>query len=78
MRQLKVTQQITNRDSRAVEKYLQEVSKKEMITPEEEIKLAQKRNAHKPGSKGYQEAIDALVEANLRFVVSVAKQYQHQ
>ena len=78
MRQLKVTQQITNRDSQAVEKYFQEVSKKERITPDEEIRLAQKRNAHKPGSKGYQEAVDTLVEANLRFVVSVAKQYQHQ
>jgi DNA-directed RNA polymerase sigma subunit (sigma70/sigma32) len=62
----------TNRDSQAVEKYLQEISKISMITPEEETILAQKIKM------GNQRALDKLVQANLRFVVSVAKQYQHQ
>lgn len=72
MRQLKIATQITNRDSQAVEKYLQEISKISMITPEEETTLAQKIKM------GNQRALDKLVQANLRFVVSVAKQYQHQ
>ena len=72
MRQLKIATQITNRDSQAVEKYLQEISKISMITPEEETVLAQKIKM------GDQRALDKLVQANLRFVVSVAKQYQHQ
>src|ERR1700716_654556 len=72
MRQLKIATQITNRDSQAVEKYLQEISKISMITPEEETTLAQRIKM------GDQRALDKLVQANLRFVVSVAKQYQHQ
>src|SRR5437660_9063986 len=72
MRQLKIATQITNRDSQAVEKYLQEISKISMITPEEETTLAQKIHM------GDQRALEKLVKANLRFVVSVAKQYQHQ
>lgn len=78
MRQLKISTSITNRDSQATEKYLQEIGKIEMITPEEETRLAQKRKTHSPQSKEYQDAVDKLVGANLRFVVSVAKQYQHQ
>jgi len=72
MRQLKIATQITNRDSQAVEKYLQEISKVPMITPEEETNLAiriQQKDAW---------ALEKLVKSNLRFVVSVAKQYQHQ
>src|SRR5438105_14094844 len=72
MRQLKIATQITNRDSQAVEKYLQEISKIPMITPEEATVLAQRIKM------GDQRALDTLVQANLRFVVSVAKQYQHQ
>jgi RNA polymerase primary sigma factor len=72
MRQLKIATQITNRDSQAVEKYLQEISKISMITPEEETTLAQRIKM------GDQRALDKLVQSNLRFVVSVAKQYQHQ
>lgn len=72
MRQLKIATQITNRDSQAVEKYLQEISRISMITPEEETILAQKIHS------GDQRALDKLVKSNLRFVVSVAKQYQHQ
>src|SRR4051795_4286650 len=72
MRQLKIATQITNRDSQAVEKYLQEISKIPMITPEEETTLAQRIKM------GDQRALDKLVQANLRFVVSVAKQYQGQ
>jgi len=72
MRQLKIATQITNRDSQAVEKYLQEISKISMITPEEETTLAQRIKM------GDQWALDKLVQSNLRFVVSVAKQYQHQ
>ena len=72
MRQLKIDTQITNLDSQAVEKYLQEISKISMITPEEETTLAQKIHM------GDQRALEKLVKANLRFVVSVAKQYQHQ
>jgi RNA polymerase primary sigma factor len=69
---VKIATQITNRDSQAVEKYLQEISKISMITPEEETTLAQKIHM------GDQRALEKLVKANLRFVVSVAKQYQHQ
>src|SRR5271154_5462442 len=72
MRQLKIATQITNRDSQAVEKYLQEISKIPMITPEEETVLAQRIKMSD------QRALDKLVQANLRFVVSVAKQYQNQ
>ena len=72
MRQLKIATQITNRDSVSVEKYLQEISRISMVTPEEETMLAQKIHT------GDQKALDRLVSANLRFVVSVAKQYQNQ
>jgi RNA polymerase primary sigma factor len=72
MRQLKITTQITNRESQAFEKYLQEINKIPMVAPEEETVLAQRIKM------GDQEALDKLVQANLRFVVSVAKQYQHQ
>lgn len=72
MRQLKITTQITNRDSEAVEKYLQEIGKTQMITPEQEIELAIARDNGNP------DAANELAFANLRFVVSVAKQYQYQ
>ena len=72
MRQLKIATQITNRHSEDVENYLQEISKIPMITPEEETTL------HQRIKMGDQRALDKLVQANLRFVVSVAKQYQHQ
>lgn len=72
MRQLKIQKSITNRESQALDKYLQEIGKISMITPEEELNLAQKIKA------GDQQALDKLVSANLRFVVSVAKQYQNQ
>ncbi len=72
MRQLKITKSITNRESEALEKYLQEISKEELISAEEEIELAQRIR------QGDQNALDRLVKANLRFVVSVAKQYQNQ
>jgi RNA polymerase primary sigma factor len=72
MRQLKIATQINNRDTPSVEKYLQEISKIPMVTSEEETVLAQKIKM------GDQQALDKLIQANLRFVVSVAKQYQHQ
>lgn len=72
MRQLKITKSITNRESEALEKYLQEISKEELISVEEEVELAQ-RIKH-----GDRKAIERLTRANLRFVVSVAKQYQNQ
>ena len=72
MRQIKIAKSITNRESESLEKYLQEISKVELIGPEEEVKLAQLIK------KGDQKALDRLTKANLRFVVSVAKQYQHQ
>ena len=72
MRQLRIATQIANRDSQAVEKYLQDISKIPMIIPEEETILAQKIRT------GDQVALEKLVKSNLRFVVSVAKQYQHQ
>ncbi len=72
MRQLKITKSITNRESQSLEKYLQEIGKVELISPEEEVKLAVLIK------KGDQQALDKLTRANLRFVVSVAKQYQNQ
>ena len=72
MRQLKITKSITNRESASFEKYLQEIGKEELITAQIEVELAQKIRA------GDQKALEKLVRANLRFVVSVAKQYQTQ
>ena len=72
MRQLKITKSITNRDSSSLEKYLQDVGKEEMITAEEEVELAQRIK------KGDRAALERLTKANLRFVISVAKQYQFQ
>jgi RNA polymerase primary sigma factor len=72
MRQLKITKSITNRESQSLEKYLQEIGKVELITPEEEVKLAALIK------QGDQKALERLTKANLRFVVSVAKQYQNQ
>ena len=72
MRQLKITKSITNRESQSLEKYLQEIGKVELITPEEEVRLATQIR------QGDQKALDRLTKANLRFVVSVAKQYQNQ
>jgi RNA polymerase primary sigma factor len=72
MRQLKITKSITNRESQSLEKYLQEIGKVELITPEEEVKLATLIK------QGCQKSLDRLTKANLRFVVSVAKQYQNQ
>ena len=72
MRQLKISKSITNRESQSLEKYLQEIGKVELITPEEEVKLATLIK------QGDQKALDRLTKANLRFVVSVAKQYQNQ
>jgi RNA polymerase primary sigma factor len=72
MRQLKITKSITNRESQSLEKYLQEIGKVELITPEEEVKLAIRIKL------GDQKALERLTKANLRFVVSVAKQYQNQ
>jgi RNA polymerase primary sigma factor len=72
MRQLKISKSITNRESQSLEKYLQEVNKLSLISPEEEVRLAV---LIKQGDK---KALDLLVKANLRFVVSVAKQYQYQ
>jgi len=72
MRQLKITKSISNRESQSLEKYLQEIGKVELIGPEEEVKLARKIK------QGDQLALDKLTKANLRFVVSVAKQYQNQ
>ena len=70
MRQLKITKSITNRESASLDKYLQEIGHEEMISIEEEVELAQKiRN-------GDRKALERLTKANLRFVVSVAKQYQ--
>jgi len=72
MRQLKITKSITNRESASLDKYLQEIGKEELITVEEEVELAQRIR------KGDRQALEALTRANLRFVVSVAKQYQNQ
>ena len=72
MRQLKITKSITNRESASLDKYLQEIGHEEMISVEEEVALAQRIK------EGDQEALEKLTKANLRFVVSVAKQYQNQ
>ena len=72
MRQLKITKSITNRESASLDKYLQEIGKEELVSPEEEVELAQRIQ------KGDKEALEKLTKANLRFVVSVAKQYQNQ
>nr|HMQ44489.1 sigma-70 family RNA polymerase sigma factor [Mariniflexile sp.] len=72
MRQLKITKQVTNRESKSLDKYLQDISKIQLITVDEEVELAQKIRL------GDQKALDTLTTANLRFVVSVAKQYQNQ
>jgi RNA polymerase primary sigma factor len=72
MRQLKITKQVTNRDTPSLDKYLQEIGKVELISPEDEVLLARRIKS------GDHEALSKLVKANLRFVVSVAKQYQNQ
>ncbi|CDF77990.1 RNA polymerase sigma factor RpoD [Formosa agariphila KMM 3901] len=72
MRQLKITKQVTNRESKSLDKYLQDISKMPLITAEEEVELAQRIR------EGDQVALDKLTTSNLRFVVSVAKQYQNQ
>ncbi|WP_045471859.1 RNA polymerase sigma factor RpoD/SigA [Winogradskyella sp. PG-2] len=72
MRQLKITKQVTNRETASLDKYLQEIGKVDLITADEEVELAQRIKA------GDQRALEELTKANLRFVVSVAKQYQNQ
>jgi len=72
MRQLKITKQVTNRDTPSLDKYLQEIGKVDLISPEDEVTLARRIKSGDP------EALKTLVKANLRFVVSVAKQYQNQ
>ncbi|GAA4409771.1 RNA polymerase sigma factor RpoD/SigA [Nibrella saemangeumensis] len=72
MRQLKISKQITNRESQSLDKYLQEIGKVDLLTPDEEVMLAQKIR------EGDQLSLERLTKANLRFVVSVAKQYQNQ
>ena len=72
MRQLKISKQITNRESQSLDKYLQEIGKVELLTPDEEVELARRIK------QGDQVALEKLTKANLRFVVSVAKQYQNQ
>ena len=72
MRQLKITKQVTNRETASLDKYLQEIGRVDLITAEEEVELAQKIKA------GDERALDKLTKANLRFVVSVSKQYQNQ
>jgi RNA polymerase primary sigma factor len=72
MRQLKITKQITNRDTASLDKYLSDIAKEGLITAEEEVSLAKRIKA------GDQDALDRMVKANLRFVVSVSKQYQNQ
>lgn len=72
MRQLKITKQVTNRDTPSLDKYLQEIGKVDLISPEEEVVLARRIKS------GDSDALGKLVKANLRFVVSVAKQYQNQ
>ena len=72
MRQLKITKSITRRDSQSLDKYLQEIGREQLLTVEEEVELSQRIR------KGDRQALDILVKSNLRFVVSVAKQYQNQ
>ena len=72
MRQLKITKQVTNRETASLDKYLQEIGKVDLITADEEVELAQKIRA------GDRVALEKLIKANLRFVVSVSKQYQNQ
>ncbi|MES2628275.1 MAG: sigma-70 family RNA polymerase sigma factor [Bacteroidota bacterium] len=72
MRQLKIVKQVTNRETASLDKYLQEIGKVELITAEEEVELARRIK------KGDQRALEKLTKANLRFVVSVSKQYQNQ
>ena len=72
MRQLKITKSITNRESQSLDKYLQEIGREDLITAEQEVELAQRIK------QGDQAALEKLTKANLRFVVSVAKQYQNQ
>jgi RNA polymerase primary sigma factor len=72
MRQLKISKQITNRESQSLDKYLQEIGKVDLLTPDEEVELAKRIR------EGDQQALEKLTKANLRFVVSVAKQYQNQ
>ena len=72
MRQLKITKSITNRESESLDKYLQEIGKEELLSTDEEVELAQRIR------KGDRKALEKLTKANLRFVVSVAKQYQNQ
>jgi RNA polymerase primary sigma factor len=72
MRQLKISKQITNRESQSLDKYLQEIGKVDLLTPDEEVELAKRIR------EGDQAALEKLTKANLRFVVSVAKQYQNQ
>jgi RNA polymerase primary sigma factor len=72
MRQLKITKQVTNRDTQSLDKYLHEIGKEELLTADEEVELARLIK------KGDSKALDKLIRANLRFVVSVSKQYQNQ
>jgi len=72
MRQLKITKQVTNRETPSLDKYLQDIAKVDLITPEQEAELSNRIK------NGDQKALDTLVKANLRFVISVAKQYQNQ
>src|SRR3954462_13490126 len=72
MRQLKISKQVTNRETASLDKYLQEIGKVDLITADEEVELARKIRA------GDQNALEKLTKANLRFVVSVSKQYQNQ
>jgi RNA polymerase primary sigma factor len=72
MRQLKITKQVTNRETLSLDKYLHEIGKVELLTPDKEVELAKRIK------KGDREAFEKLIKANLRFVVSVAKQYQNQ
>ena len=72
MRQLKITKQVTNRETASLDKYLQEIGRVELISAEEEVELAKKIKA------GDRAALERLTKSNLRFVVSVSKQYQNQ